>query len=246
MSNDPFAARHRLDRAFFAGFVAISWLAILAGFAESVQQRLDGHADYPAPLILVLHVFVFTAWMLLLTVQVALVGAGRASLHRTLGIAGLLLVPMMIVTGFGAEIFSQRFYTPKYPGNAAFFIAPVVEMGMFAVAAALAFQQRHNAPRHKRLMLIATSMILAAAFNRWWGQPIYGLMGDGFWGMLLRTFLGPDLLILLAVLYDLLTRRRVHPVFMIAMPLIIAAELATSMIYHSPVWPPLVRAMLGL
>lgn len=246
MSHDPFAVRHRLDRGFFAGFVAASWLAVLVGFAPSVSQRLDGQADYPAPVILVLHVAVFTAWLLLLTVQVALVGAGRAALHRRLGISGVLLVPLMIVTGMGAEIFSQNFFTPRYPANAAFFIAPITEMGIFAVAAALAFQQRRNAPRHKRLMLIATSMVLAAAFNRWWGDPIFGLMGDGFWGMLLRTFLGPDLLILLASLYDLLTRGRVHPVYSIGGPLIIAAELATSMIYHSPAWPPLVRTMLGL
>lgn len=246
MSIDQFAARHRWDRAFFAAFVAIGWLVVLAGFAGSVRQRMEGHADYPAPTILVFHVIVFVGWMLLLTLQVALVGAGRADIHRRLGIAGVVLLPLVILTGIGAEVFSQRFYTPKYPENANFFIVALVEMGIFAVCASMAFVLRRDPPSHKRLMLLATSLLLAAGFNRWWGDAMFDAMGDGFWGMLIRTFAGPDLLIFLAIAFDLLTRHQVHRVYLIAVPLIIVAQFSASMIYHSPAWPPVARTMVGL
>ena len=71
-------------------------------------------------------------------------------------------------------------------------------------------------------------------------------LGDGFWGMFLRTFLGPSLLILLAVLFDLMTRGRIHRVYVVAVPLIFGAELAAAAIYHNPAWPPVARTLVGL
>ena len=88
-------------------------------------------------------------------------------------------------------------------------------------------------------------MIVGAAYARWWGEALAGAVGDGFAGMLVNTYAGTNLLLLAAVAYDLVTRRRLHPVYEVAVPAILAAEVITSIIYHSAHWPPIAQMLIG-
>ncbi len=234
------------ERHFLPAFVVGAWLAVLLGFHPSVTRRWNGEADYPAPLILQLHVFAATGWLVLLTIQILLARRQRLSLHQTLGLGALVLIPAIVITGLGAEVYSQRFYSPRYPENLRFFIAPLFQMLVFAVAASLAVIKRREAATHKRLIVVATSMLLVAAYNRWWGEGLYELYGDGFLGMITHNFAGPNLLVLLAAGFDWLTLKRIHPVFAITIPLLIVGELAVSAIYHSAAWPGIARSLVGL
>lgn len=65
-------------------------------------------------------------------------------------------------------------------------------------------------------MMVATALILVAAFNRWWGDAIYEVMGEAYFGTLVRNAIGPDLMIAGLAGYDLVTRGRIHPAIMIA------------------------------
>ena len=241
-----FAAWHRWDRQFFLLYVLCAWAAIFVGFYPAVSDRYLGKADYPAPFILQLHVFTFTAWLCLLTAQILLVRIGRRNIHKLLGISGVAMVPILVVTGIGAEIVSQRFYSPKYPENLQFFIAPLVQMFVFLFCATMALALRKDSPAHKRLILLGTSMILVAAYNRWWGEGLYQLFGDGFWGMIVHNFAGPNMLMAMLVAYDAVTRHRIHWVYKTLVPSILFAELATSYIYHHPAWPPIVKGLIGI
>jgi hypothetical protein len=246
MDSSNFAARHKGDRAFALAFVLVAWTAVIVGFYPAVSGRWHGEADYAAPPILQIHVFTFAGWLCLLTAQVFLIRARRPEWHRMLGVAGAILIPVLVVTGVGAEVFSQRFFSPQYPENLRFFIFPLTTMVSF-VAVAVAAVRFHSDPRtHKRLMMVATALILVAAFNRWWGNAIYEVMGDGYFGTLVRNVIGPDLIIAALVLYDLVTRRRVHPALLVAVPLIVAAQLAATAIYHAGWWPGAVRTLVGL
>lgn len=246
MANARFAARHPADHVFFLAFLIAGWAAVFVGFNDSVTARYNGEADFPAPVILQLHVFAFAGWMVLLGVQIMLVRRRRLALHRTLGLAALVLAPVMVVTAIGSEIVSQRFYSPKYPDNLRFFIEPIVQMAVFLACVAAALLLRRDPTSHKRLMLLATSAVLVAAYNRWWGEALYELYGDGFWGMIIHNFAGPNLLMAVLILYDLATRHRIHRVYWVAVPLILASQLAASAIYHSDVWPPIARRLVGL
>lgn len=161
-----FAAWHRWDRIYVLCYVLGAWGAILVGFYPAVARRYLGQADFPAPVLLQAHVFAFTAWMCLLTTQIILIRTGRQNIHRRLGVTGVALVPILVITGVGAEIMSQRFYSPKYPENLQFFIAPLIQMLVFLVCATLALLLRRDPAAHKRLILLSTSMILVAAYNR--------------------------------------------------------------------------------
>jgi uncharacterized membrane protein len=246
--NEPggFAVQHKWDRSFFLAFVTVGWLVVIAGFTGELVKRAHGNVDYPAPPILVVHIAAFVAWMLVLSAQVTLVRVKRHRVHRSLGMVGFALVPIMVVSALGAEVYSQHFYSPQFAANLNFFIAPLLELVMFTGCAVAAFLVRRSPAAHKRLVVVATSLILVAAFNRWWGEGIYNALGDGYLGMFARTYLGPDLLIACAMAYDLITRRRIHTVYRISVPLILALELLTTLIYHHPAWPGVARWMLGM
>lgn len=246
MGSSSFAAWHKADRSFALAFVLVAWAAVFIGFYPAVSGRWRGEADYPAPLILQIHVFTFAAWLSLLTAQVLLIRTRRSEWHRKVGAAGALLIPILVITGVGAEAYSQRFYSPHFPANLRFFVFPLTTMLSFAAVAVAAVWLRADARAHKRLMMVATALILVAAFNRWWGNAIYEIMGDAYFGTLVRNVIGTDLIIASLIGYDLVTRRRIHPTLMIAASLVVAAQLAAAGIYHSDWWPGVARTLVGL
>ncbi|RYY27987.1 MAG: hypothetical protein EOP62_05880 [Sphingomonadales bacterium] len=246
MTQTHFAAWHRRDRALYIGFVVVAWFVVYMGFGGSIAARFTGKADYPAPLALVIHVFSFFGWLTVLTLQVTLINARRTDLHKLLGLSALVLIPVMTVSALAAEIYSQQHYAALKPENPRFFIVPLVTMAIFAVTSVAALILRKQPSAHKRLILIATSVLMVAAFGRWLAPWIIGMIGDNFWADLVANAAGVDLMIGAAMVHDLITRGRLHRVFVIAMPPIVALQVAAAWIYHTDWWPGIVRAMLGL
>lgn len=246
MVSATFRPYHAWDRTFFLGFVAVCWLGVIMGFAPAVSGRLQGHADYPAPYFLHIHAAAFVGWLVLLTVQTSLIRIGRIPTHQATGRIGVVLVPVMAVTALVSEVYSQRFYADKDPENLQFFIIPIYYVAAFTILAGAALLARRDPPAHKRLILLATAVIVGAAYTRWWGEGLAAMTGAGFWGKIVETYTGANLIILAALAYDLATRRRPHRVYIVAVPAIFAAELAVSMIYHTPGWPVLARRLIGM
>jgi hypothetical protein len=127
-----------------------------------------------------------------------------------------------------------------------FFIFPLVTMLSFIAVGIAAIWFRADPRAFKRLMMVATALILVAAFNRWWGDAIYEALGDAYFGTLVRNAIGPDLMIAGLAGYDLVTRGRIHPAIMIAAPLIVIGQLAATALYHSEWWPGIAWALVGL
>lgn len=238
------AAFDRRERNFFLGFVIVAWLGVLLGFAPPSWERFHGRADYPAPLVLQLHAGLFVLWMVLLTSQVLLIRAANHALHHRMGLSAAALIPLMVLTGFFAEAYSQRYYLGHPPDSQAFFIIPIFYVAAFGILATMAVLRRRESPAHKRLIYLATTIIVGAAWTRTLGGPIASVVGDGYWGMIANTFISTNLLITALVLFDWQTRGRMHPVVLTAVPAIIACELAVSWIYHAPGWLPIARAIV--
>ena len=238
-----FPAHHPGDRTFFLGFLVFAWIGVLLGFLPPLAGRLAGRADYIAPLILHIHAASFVGWMGLLTAQILLIRTRRTPTHRRLGALGALLIPIMVLSGFFAEGYSQRFYLTHPPDSQAFFIIPIYYVIAFGLLATTALAQRSDPPAHKRLIFLATSVIVGAAYTRVWGRALTELVGDGFWGLMVNTFTGTHLFLLAALAYDWWSRKQIHPVLLIAVPAILASELVVSWIYHAPGWLPVARAI---
>jgi FtsH-binding integral membrane protein len=242
-----FSPFHVHDRSFFVAFLAVCWLGVAFGFYPASSARFAGHADYPAPPILVGHAILFSGWLALLTGQIFFVRTKRLRLHKKLGRVGFLLVPLMVYSAVAAELHSQRFYIHRHDDDLHFFILPLFYAAAFGVLSTWALLVARRDPvSHKRLLLLATTVIVGAAYARWWGNQLTTLFGDGFWGMLVNTFAGTNLLLLPAVGYDFATRRRVHRTYLIVVPALLSSELLCSYVYHADWWMPIARQLIGI
>lgn len=240
-----FAPYHKWDRSFFLAFAAMAWVSIVMGFGPGVKGQLTGQSPFPHPIVHV-HAVVFSGWLVLFTAQAWLIRSGRLHIHRKLGLSAVALVPIMVVLGIATTLVSRRVnFEAGQNQMLAFMIVPLTDMLLFPSLAVPALLLRKDPARHKRLMLLATATLLPASFGRWIGPWLLAHFGDGFFGLMAQAYLGSNAMILAAMAYDRVTRGRIHPVYLIALPWILAVEAVTSAIYHWSGWLPMAQRMIG-
>ena len=197
-----------------------SWMAIAAavavfvGFAPTFYLRgyFMLRADQPplTPLLLV-HGLIGTLWIGLFWTQSFLVLRQRTDIHRRLGIAGAVVAGLLVIVGVMTAIDALRRNVEPYGLDARvwFLSVPLTGTLVFGTLVAVALVRRRQPETHKRLMLLATVTLLNPAFGRLVGR----YLPVGLSGFLVLIFTLTDLFVIIAVIYDFRTRRRVHPVF---------------------------------
>jgi hypothetical protein len=228
----------QLDRVFYTGMAIAIAAAVFVGFAPTYYLR-SRFQTTPLPLYLRVHGLVFTAWIGLFTAQTVLVATRRIDVHRRLGWAGAVLSVLMAVAAIAAGILSGRRDVAAGHEDAAltFLTTPFLAVLVFLILVGAAVYSRRRAEAHKRLMLLATLSILDAAVARW---P-FELVATSGWAFYVLT----DLFIVAAVLYDLASRRRVHPVYVWGGLLIVAGQSLRTVVGQTVAWHAIARAILG-
>jgi hypothetical protein len=217
MATAPAIIRRRRERWFYLGMSIAAVITVFAGFAPTYYLRPYFKTTPLMPLLHV-HGLVFTSWLVLFVTQTTLVAAHRTDIHRRLGIAGGVVAVLMILIGVTtAVIRAKQGATPLADiSPLAFLVIPLGDMFVFAILIGAGFYFRRRPDVHKRLMMLATISILAAAIAR---LP-FAIMQAGppaFFGL-------TDLFVVACVLYDLITLRRVHRATVLAGLLIVASQ----------------------
>jgi hypothetical protein len=188
---------------FFSGMALLILAAIFYGFARSYFLAGMFRARLPNLLIHV-HAIVFSAWIFLLVAQTSLVAVGQVRWHRRLGVAGFCLACAMVIVGFLAATDGVLRGGP--PGvDPLEFYYDLLSAALFGFPfmVYLAFRFRLDPPAHKRLILIATLVIVDAGIGRW---PVRWISGSSMMvSAVVYSFL------LLIIVYDLWSTRKVHP-----------------------------------
>ena len=196
------SARRPHEHLFFAGMAVLLLATVLVGFADSYYVAGMVKAPLPSRIIHV-HALVATFWMLLFAAQVSLVCAHRVDLHRRIGVIAVPLACAMVVTGLLAGADTLRRGVP--PGlEHLLFLINTNMVFVFAVLIALAYRMRGDPPTHKRFIVIAHVALMFAAFIRWPVEFLYHNIS--------AAARAPYCFLLLLVLYDLRSTRRIHPV----------------------------------
>jgi hypothetical protein len=195
-------------------------LTVVGGFAPTYYARLLSGpkattSGGPFTTLVHLHAALFTAWVLLFLAQTALVAARRVAVHRRLGVAGGVLAAAMVAAGTALALATaKRGGAPVGVDPLAFLAIPIFDMIVFGGFVTAALLLRREKEAHKRLMLLAYITIVVAAVARLPG--VLPLGPPGFFGL-------GYAFALLAVAYDLVTRRRVHKAYAWGVPLMIAS-----------------------
>ena len=205
--------RKFLGRFFYSGMSLLVAAVVIFGFSHTIGANLF-HPDRPLPLILYIHVIVFSFWVVLIITQSALVRASMVTLHRRLGIFGAILGGILPFLGITTALVMQHWRSHLDGASNAALSLPFNDMLMFSIAFGLAIYWRRRPEFHRRLMLIATCCLTGAAFARFLESMV---PHNAFYACV-------DLLVLLGVLRELLITRRAHAVYRYGMPCMIAGQ----------------------
>src|SRR5580698_4402138 len=228
-----------LKRYFYFVMSLVLAAIVVTGFQRTVNEHLF-HPAVPRPFILWMHGAAFTGWIAFFIFQSTLVRVHKVSWHRPIGWFGAGLATVMVPVGGTTSIILARFDIGRLHEDErdtrAFLSIPFYDMIAFGVSIALAIYWRTKPELHRRLIFIATCGLMDAAFGRF----AYLFDNNLFFPCL-------DLLIVLGVARDLWVDRRVHKVYLCALPLLIVGQsLALYMWRSNPSWwQRITHAILG-
>ena len=233
-----FAARRTREHRFFWGMSVLMTLVVFIGFSRTYFLAGYFQAKPLAAPIVHIHAAVFTAWMLLLVAQTSLTASGRVEIHRRLGIAGIMLAPLVFVFGLivATEMLRRLSTVPGVDSSVIYAVA-LSEIAGFAVPTFFAFRLRRRPADHKRLIIIGTAAMMTAGFGRW---PIHALLHRPLPAMLC-TFS----LLLLVIAYDLATLRKVHRATALASAWVVGIALAAIALSTTAAWHQLTAVIIA-
>jgi len=218
----------RYDHYFFGSIAVLMLAAVILGFGPSYYFAGMVEAPLPSTIIHV-HGAVFSCWMLLFIAQTSLASAGRVDLHKRLGIAGFVLVPVMLILGVWAATDSLARVSP-IPGRdpLAFYAIPLISVVAFAALMFSALRQRRNSQAHKRIVLIANLALITAAIARF---PFALVHRKAPIAMLCEYSV-----IVLLVAYDLWSTRKLQRSTLAAAAFLIVAQWTAIFFSHTTAW----------
>lgn len=196
---------YRQDQAFFLRLAV--GIAVFVVFAFG-QWALRGYANYQtAPVAVHVHGFAMLAWLGLFIVQNYLAGTGSLALHRKLGWLGVALAVFVAFIGTFVTIESIELHrVPPIFTNPYFLVLGPIHTYFFLATLIAAVIMRRETEWHRRLMLVATVLLLEPAFGRLVPFPIM----SGPWGAWVELVLQLGILAI-AMVHDRRVRGSVHP-----------------------------------
>jgi len=227
-----------LNQYFYFSMSLLIAAVVVYGFSFTVGQNLI-HPAVPRPFLLYVHATVFTGWLVFFILQTALIRTRNVLVHRRIGWFGAAMGSAMVVLGVSNAITMGRFnmLALHQSHTESDLMIPLFDMLCFGTTFGLAILWRKKPEYHRRLMLVATCALTAASFGRF---PERLLPAEYFYS-------GVDLLILLGVLRDLIVNRRVHRIYLYALPLFIVGQTVVSItVFHQlAYWQKIAHAIMG-
>jgi len=225
---------------------------VVYGFSQTAKEKFL-HPAIARPFVLYVHAAVFSAWILLFISQSALVRTGMVQWHRRIGWLGTGLGIAVFLVGLETAITMGRFnifhFHPRYPEGG--LLISFFDITAFTIPFALAIYWRKKPEFHRRLQLMATCALTAAAFGRFprfflTVGPNHSLAARGFliW---VALYAGVDLLISTATLRDLVVNRRIHPAYLFGLPAFVLSQagMLFTLMQHSGWWMKTARFILS-
>ena len=229
----PRARRARTK--FYVGISLLITAIVIAGFAPQLYASLVLGVE--RPWILHVHGAVYMGWLALLISQAVLAARGRIAMHRRVGSFGIAYAVFVLILGlvvtFVATVLHIQAGEWTMERGGSFLPIPLGDMVLFGGFFGAAVANRRRPEIHKRLVLLASVALMFAGVGRLW-----------FTDTLPLTLAMWYLPVVLAMGYDLLTMRRIHPVYLIGVAIMTVALLRIPF-GQSDLWLDIARPMLA-
>lgn len=248
-----FQADHPWDRAYHVLWVFLAWAVLIAGFGPGSIGHLKGTRAAEPPIVDV-HAPVFSLWVLLVSVQIGLIRFKRPRTHARLGVAGVVLGVAVVVLGVGVAVTMARlkFENTHDPLSFQRLFHQLMDMALFGSFLWVGLVKRRDPATHKRLVLLATTVLLGAAFSRVVAPRVGALqaMLPAGWESVAYFavwYAGVGVFMAGAAGYDVLSRGRVHAANVWGILIVVVCQIVvTGVVLYVPGWSEMARsALLG-
>lgn len=255
---ETFSLAEFVDRWIYVFMAGMMVAVVLLGFVPESFQIVaainSGERPMP-PIILHVHAVLMGSWMMLLLAQTVLMATNRRKYHMTLGLAGLVVMPAMILVGpiVMPTMVNQLVYAPMQTASpdalpamrAAFdsdmnIVAAQLRIALiFGIFVTIALMLRRKDPEtHKRLMILATLVAVQAGFDR-----ITWLPGSD------QNALWMDVFVLVAAapmfLWDLYRLKRVQRAYVWWFAAYVPMAVAVNLVWGKSWWIRAAAHMMG-
>jgi hypothetical protein len=219
-------------RLFFVVMACAVIVTVFAGFAPTFYLRGSFAQTRPMSALLHVHGIVFSAWVSFFLIQTLLIARGSRRLHQRLGWIGAGIAAAMVILVTAAMVEQLRRVNGFPPPPLALALS-LFDIIVFATLVGAALYYRKRPDWHKRFMLSATIILLGAPMFRF----IIHFVGIGDMAKVsIVSTLLVDAFFLPCFAYDLLTRRRIHPAYVVALVLIVLDQIAQATVVTWTPW----------
>lgn len=225
-------------KLFLAAAIAFP-LIVLIGYFRSYYFSFLFDVPSVANRLVHLHAVVMSGWVLYFVMQTFLIRTKNVKLHMTMGMGGVVLAFIVVVTGLATAYDAQlvRGAAPPGANPHAFFLLPVSDMLLFVIFFAGAIYYRTRSTEHKCLMLLtAIAFVPAALFRIPVVPPEYSML----W-----AFGTPAALAAGILAWHTKKHGRLNRVFALGVALVIAAVPLRPFLMETDMWLSFVGSLAG-
>lgn len=229
--------KSKLDRRresyFFLAMAILFLIVAFMGFFPSIQMMKAGSLE--VHWLTHVHGAVMTSWLLLFLTQNILTVTGNLKFHRRLGRLSVVLAVLIFIM-LGVVSFNHIIYynAPEDSSGFDLLIGGFYEMFGFALFFTWGMLSRKkNLSAHKRLLAMATIVLLEAAVDRIQLRNAFPSFGLAYPA---TNFIYADILYIPLFLYDWITLKKIHKVTVQGTAIVLACQLLVCTFYGSPSW----------
>jgi uncharacterized membrane protein YozB (DUF420 family) len=216
------------EERFFLVMACLMVGTILAGFSFNI---VAGRSSFGAPFLVHAHALAMVGWLGLYLTQNVLIFTGNVALHRQLGWAAVVFVPVIVVLGLLVTRHSLQTIggPPFFDQNQFLFSNPLQLLG-FAALVGWALAVRRNTGWHRRLLFCSAAILCGPGFGRLLPMPL--LIP---WAWYVSVFLPLALFVGAGMVADKRRQGRVHPAWWAGIAMCVVLQIAADIIaYSSP------------
>lgn len=193
--------------SFFLIMSLVSLFAVLTGFAKTFITPVTT-GNFKAPFTIYLHGALAFGWVVLFITQTFLIHNKNYRTHKTLGILGIFLALGVSLTMLPAGIYQVQRELKEGLGETAIsgIVGTFTSAFIFLSLVLAGIVNRNNSEWHKRLMLLATIVVLWPAWFRF-RHYFPSVPRPDIWFAVVLA----DSLIVISWIRDKIVNNKVHP-----------------------------------
>jgi hypothetical protein len=229
---NPEKIKHKKKSKFFLSLGLIGLLAVLIGFSKTFILP-TGRGTFKAPTIIYVHGGFAICWIILFVVQSILIRKSNFRLHKRLGYAGMVVGVGVAITIIPAGLYQVQKDLASGMGQMAIslLVGSTTSSIIFLSLVIAGLKFRYNPAAHKRLMALATIVVLWPAWFRF-RHFFPAVPNPEIWFAIVI----PDAFFIVAIIWDKINNKKIHWAFLYIGPLIIIENCLEYLLLDSKPW----------